>query len=214
MRSKISLKRSLVVVGIVGTAFFAIVVLFAVPNLFGQDSGRENPQNLAEIKPVESNQTDVFIEQARAGLPVRLKIPEINVDSAVEHVGFTPAGAMDVPKGPDEVAWFDLGPRPGEKGSAAIAGHYGWKNGIPAAFDNLDKLKKGDKIYVEDDGGAIITFVVRESRTYAQNEDAPEVFGSNDGKAHLNLITCEGTWNKAQKSYSNRLVVFTDKEAD
>ena len=49
---------------------------------------------------------------------------------AVEDVGLTPGGAMDVPKGPSDVAWFDLGPRPGEVGSAVIAGHEGWKDNI------------------------------------------------------------------------------------
>jgi len=75
--------------------------------------------------------------QADPGLPVRLKIPKINVDSAFEYVGLTPQGAMDVPKGPAEVGWFKLGTRPGEIGSAVVAGHSGWKNGIPAVFDNL-----------------------------------------------------------------------------
>jgi LPXTG-site transpeptidase (sortase) family protein len=119
---------------------------------------------------------------------------------------------MGVPAGPDDVAWLDLGPRPGEKGSAVIAGHEGWKDGIAAVFDNLGKLHVGDKIYVLDDQGTKATFVVRKMQTYNQNGDVPEVFASNDGKVHLNLITCEGTWNAAQKSYSNRFVVFTDRE--
>ncbi len=145
-------------------------------------------------------------------LPARLKIPAINVDSVVEYVGLDSSGAMDVPESPDNVAWFKLGQRPGENGSAVIAGHYGWENGKAAAFDNLYKLRKGDKIYVEDEKGAIISFVVRESRRYKPEADASAVFESNDGKAHLNLITCEGDWNKDSKSYSERLVVFTDKE--
>ncbi len=118
---------------------------------------------------------------------------------------------MDTPKGPADVGWFYFGPRPGEKGSAVIAGHEGWKNGIPAVFDNLYKLRTGDKIYVKDAKGTTTTFVVRGSRTYGEHDDASGAFYSNDGKAHLNLITCEGIWNKATKSYSNRLVVFSDK---
>jgi sortase (surface protein transpeptidase) len=55
---------------------------------------------------------------------------------------------MDAPKGPNDVVLFDPGPNPGEEGSVVIAGHYGWKNGIPAAFDNLNKLKEGDNIYI------------------------------------------------------------------
>ncbi len=146
------------------------------------------------------------------GLPVRLKIPNINVDAVVEDVGLTSDGAMEVPKGPDNVAWFDLGPHPGDNGSAVIAGHFGWKNSIPAVFDNLYKLKNGDKIIVEDDKGATISFVVRESRKYDANADASDVFGSTDGKAHLNLVTCEGIWNSVKKGRPYRLVVFADKE--
>ena len=146
------------------------------------------------------------------GLPVLLKIPAININAPFEYVGLTSDGAMDVPKGPADVGWFNLGPRPGENGSAVIAGHSGWKNGVSASFDNLYKLKKGDKIYVEDRKGIITTFVVRESKKYNPSADASNVFISNDGKSHLNLITCTGIWNKIWKSHSDRLVVFTDKE--
>lgn len=151
-------------------------------------------------------------EQKGIGLPLRIKIPRINVDAAIEQVALTPQKAMDVPKGPADAAWFSLGPRPGEKGSAVITGHFGWKDGIPAVFDNLYQLRKGDILYVEDDTGAVLSFVVRERRVYDREAEVKDIFGSVDGKAHLNLITCKGAWDKVQKSYSHRLVVFTDKE--
>ncbi len=65
--------------------------------------------------------------------------------------------------------------------------------------------------YVQDEKGITTVFVVRELRQYGQNENDGSVFISSDGKAHLNLITCEGVWSAAKKSYSDRLVVFTDK---
>lgn len=146
------------------------------------------------------------------GLPVRLKITKINVNAAVEFVGLTADGIMGAPKSPTNVAWFNLGPRPGEKGSAVISGHYGWKDGISAVFDNLKKLKPGDKLLIKDEKGVNLTFVVREVRVFGEKEDASTIFYSNDEKAHLNLITCGGIWDKAKKSYSERTVVFTDKE--
>jgi LPXTG-site transpeptidase (sortase) family protein len=149
--------------------------------------------------------------QVSAGLPVHLKIPKINIDAALDYVGITPQGALGVPGTPTNAAWYDQGPRPGEKGDAVIDGHSGWKNNIPAVFDNLHKLQKGDTLYVEDEKGVTTTFVVREVRTYGQNQDDSNVFVTSDKQAHLNLITCEGTWNEVQKSYSNRLVVFADK---
>lgn len=146
------------------------------------------------------------------GLPARLKIPGINVDAIVEYVGLTADGAMDVPKSQEHVAWFELGQRPGENGSAVIAGHYGRKGGRASVFDNLYKLRTGDTVNIEDDKGATISFVVRSIRRYDAAADATDVFSSDDGKAHLNLITCEGSWDKSAKQYPSRLVVFADKK--
>ncbi len=144
------------------------------------------------------------------GLPVRLKIPIIGVDSAVEDAYITRDGRMDVPQGSVNVAWFALGPHPGQVGSAVIGGHYGIKNNVPFVFYKLNQLKTGDKVFVQDDKGALLTFVVRSIKLYSRNDDATPVFYSDDGLAHLNLITCEGIWNKVDGNYPLRRVVFTD----
>lgn len=147
------------------------------------------------------------------GIPVRLQIPDINIDALIIPVGITASGAMDVPKNPSDVAWFALGPQPGNIGSAVFSGHYGhWKTGDSSVFDDLNKLNPGDKIYVQDEKGTVATFVVRKSKIFDPQADASDIFVSSDGQAHLNLITCEGVWDSTQKTYSNRLVIFTDKE--
>ncbi|MDP2708541.1 MAG: class F sortase [bacterium] len=189
----------------------------------GQDSQTDSGLSASFATPVlsefqqsgsELEQSGSELEQSQpANQPIRLKIPKINIDAAVEYVGLTSQGAMDVPKDSSDVAWFELGARPGDNGSAVITGHYGrWKNGKGSVFDDLNKLSEGDRLYIEDEKGATITFVVREKRRYYPDADAKDVFSSNDGKSHLNLITCDGVWDKAAKSYSKRLIVFTDKE--
>lgn len=145
-----------------------------------------------------------------AGIPVRIKIPKLNVDAKIESVGLTSSKSMDIPKKPENAGWFNLGAKPGEKGSAVIAGHYGWRDGIPAIFDNLSTLAIDDIVYIEDDKGGIIPFVVRKIKTYNKNENAVEVFNSNDETPHLNLITCSGIWDKDANTNSSRLVVFLD----
>jgi LPXTG-site transpeptidase (sortase) family protein len=199
MQSKISSKWLVLVLGVVAIVCLSRIIFFLQSSFAPPDS-------------FATRQIQQGVQRASSMLPIRLTIPRLNVDAAIEDVGLTSQGAMDVPKGPADVAWFDLGSRPGEKGSAVIAGHEGWKDGIPAVFDNLHELQKGDELYVRDENGAIIAFVVREVRTYDQNGDSSDVFNSSDGRAHLNLITCGGIWNATQKSYSNRLVVFTDEE--
>lgn len=191
MQSKILSNWGMIIASIVIIAFSLTVNSFFNFNLFGR---------VSYAKPT-------------SGLSLHLKIPNINVDADVESVGLTSQGTMGVPKGQTNAGWYNLGPRPGEIGTSVIDGHYGWwRNGKTGVFNNLYKLHKGDKLYIEDGKGEITTFVVRESRSYDPKADASDVFASSDGKAHLNLITCEGVWNKISKSYNKRLVVFTDKE--
>jgi LPXTG-site transpeptidase (sortase) family protein len=142
--------------------------------------------------------------------PVQLKINSINVSAAINPVGLTAAGDMDIAENPEQVAWYKLGPKPGETGSAVIAGHYGWKDGVSSIFNDLNKLVKGDQISTVGEDGKLMTFVVSHTATYDPKQDTSEVFRSSDAKAHLNLITCQGTWENTQKTYSRRLVIFSD----
>ena len=144
--------------------------------------------------------------------PQRLKIPSIGVDAFVEQMGLTAKGDMDAPAGPNNAGWYKYGTLPGEIGSAVMDGHSGWRDNIPAIFDDLGNVRVGDKIYVETSDGLTTTFVVREIKEYGYNADAEEIFHSSDGLSHLNLITCAGTWNNISRSSSLRLVVFADKE--
>jgi hypothetical protein len=144
------------------------------------------------------------------GLPVRLLIPIIGVDSVIEDAYITPDGRMDVPAGSKNVAWFAIGTIPGQKGSAVIGGHFGIDNGEPKVFYDLNKLVAGDKIFIIDDFDNTLAFIVRSIRLFDRNADATSVFYSNDGLAHLNVITCEGEWNRVEDSYPDRRVVFTD----
>ena len=176
------------------------------------------PVAFVAIKSPEINSTDAiwsitYPKPVISGLPVRLMIPKIKVDAAFETVGLTAQGAVGVPKNPVNVAWFNVWPRPGDIGSAIITGHYGpWKNGAKSVFNNLNKLRVGDKLYIENDRGEILTFVVREIKSFGEKNDVPEIFSSADNGSHLNIITCEGIWNSKTKSYSKRLVIFADKE--
>ena len=145
-------------------------------------------------------------------MPTRLKIPAIGVDAAVEEVGLDQENAMDVPKDPHDVAWYRYGPRPGQPGSAVIAGHVDYHDIGPVVFWRLNELKKGDEVIVVDDKGAERHFVVTSNETIARAQ-APteEIFGAAPGP-RLNLITCdqESTFNQARREYKNNIVIFTE----
>ncbi|MEO8105001.1 MAG: class F sortase [Candidatus Saccharibacteria bacterium] len=160
------------------------------------------PSNQASPAPLEINR----------GIPVRLQIPSIGVDAPVEYTGVNAAGDMVAPTGTSSVGWYKLGAIPGNVGSAVMDGHVVGPKGEPAVFARLNKLKPGDQIMVVDAKGLAATFVVREVRTYSETEQHDAVFNSTSG-THLNIITCAGEWDSAQRHYLNRFVVFADKSS-
>jgi LPXTG-site transpeptidase (sortase) family protein len=145
------------------------------------------------------------------GKPKRVKIPKIKVDADVEYVSLAPDGAMDVPKNYDNTAWYQLGPRPGEQGNSAIAGHVDSKTG-KAVFWDLPKLQPGDEVFVVGDDGVERKFVVIGIASYKRT-DAPldRIFGPTTSR-HLNLITCdpESGFNRTTSEYGGNVVVYTE----
>lgn len=141
-------------------------------------------------------------------LPVRLNIPVINVSANIQSLGTNLLGEMEVPVDITEVGLYKFGAIPGQTGSAVISGHYNGKNNQEGVFINLDKLKVGDKLTLEDKTGKAITFVVSKIELY-DSGFADNVFNQTDG-SHLNLVTCDGLWDESKKSYTKRLVIFSD----
>lgn len=144
------------------------------------------------------------------GVPVHITIPSINVSADVEQVGLDTEGRMDIPSKEEDTAWFDLGFRPGQAGNAVIDGHLDQVTGAPSVFWNLKNLVPGNTVTITDAKNETYTFIVTKQEAYDFDKvPMQQVFGSSDSP-HLNLITCNGTWDRANKNYSQRIVVYTD----
>src|SRR6266487_3411735 len=142
---------------------------------------------------------------------VRLLIPAIGVNAPIESVGVRPDGTMETPaqRPWNDVGWYNAGPRPGERGSAVIAGHLDRPGGNPAAFWRLRDLRVGDSVLVMDASGTTLRFHVTRLMYYPP-QDAPvqDIFGNSAG-SFLNLTTCAGDWIPTQHQTALRLVVYT-----
>lgn len=145
-----------------------------------------------------------------AGGIVRLEIPAIGVDSKIEYVGRLPNGAMDVPKVPENVAWFTESALPGQPAgrTSVIAGHLDSPLG-PAVFFDLRKLVPGDELAVTYANGDRYVFTVTKKERYVHDlVPADRIFGSTPDPV-MNLITCDGAWDNGQANYQQRLVIYT-----
>lgn len=194
---------SIGIVLLIGSFSLVVIVL--------QAHSAKKTTNTVKIKPpAKTPSTLKQAPQLLIGSPTRIVISDIGVDTTIVPVGIAADGTMEIDKDIERTAWYKLGAKPGEIGSAVIAGHYGWVRNQPSVFNKLHTLQANDTLQVYDDQNNLATFVVTQVRSYDPSADATEVFRSTDDKAHLNLITCEGTWNESLKTYSQRLVVFTD----
>ena len=141
--------------------------------------------------------------------PRRLLIPSLEIDAPIEAVGQDESDVMAAPSTIEKVAWYNLGPRPGENGNAVIAGHYDDVKGKAAVFWDLGKLKAGDEVIVRFSDESAKRFEVMTVETYDTDEAPLERIFGVDFERDLNLITCDGQWNAQSKLYERRLVVYT-----
>ncbi|MEJ5946546.1 class F sortase [Pseudokineococcus basanitobsidens] len=143
--------------------------------------------------------------------PVRLRIPAIDVESDLLHLGLNEDGTLEVPPrtGEDNLkaAWYDGSPRAGEIGPTVISGHIDSKAG-PSVFYHLGELAKGDEVLVDRADGSTATFVVDGLERYPK-DDFPtvRVYG-NTTDPQIRLITCGGDFDRDSGHYEDNTVVY------
>lgn len=143
------------------------------------------------------------------GIPETISIPILSLSASVESVGLDTQKKMDVPKDPANVAWYNPGFKPGEKGNSVINGHVDSPTG-PAVFFRLKELKTGDKIAVIDNQNHKYNFVVKDKKSFPFNQvPLNEIFGPSD-RPLLNLITCDGIFDRKSKNYTLRTIIYSE----
>lgn len=147
-------------------------------------------------------------------LPARLHIPSLGIEAQVQHVGITAKGNMAAPSNYSDVGWYKYGTVPGTRGSAVIAGHVDNGLGLPGVFKKLRTLKAGEEFILETETGEELRFVIEDIQTYPYKEVSGTLLFNRDDVARLNLITCEGSWVGADRTYDERLVVFAKLAED
>ena len=95
---------------------------------------------------------------SQTALPVRLRIPAIDVDTRLVKLGLAPNKSIEVPEELGVAGWWKGGPRPGQTGPAVIMGHV--SRDTPAVFSRLHTLQRGDEILVDRADGTTARFVV------------------------------------------------------
>jgi LPXTG-site transpeptidase (sortase) family protein len=190
--------------GIVILAGLAVGVYFGIGFAFANKTEKASVTQSSEI-----NESPTPTSVRSPEVPVRIIIPNLQVETEIESVTVDSNGNMDVPKDWNNTAWYSLGPKPGEKGSSVIDGHLDTPSGDPAIFANISNLKKGDEIKVIDEKNNTYTFSVFSVKNYELSEMPLDEIFSRNTEPMLNLITCSGVFDQNKKMYTHRTVVYS-----
>jgi LPXTG-site transpeptidase (sortase) family protein len=146
--------------------------------------------------------------------------PAVGIDNAIEEIGIT-NNQLDTPKdGVGKVGWYYIYDKPGFGKNSVFAAHvnYNFKQG---PFANLAKIKAGDQVTIQMEGGPAYTYEVIFYQRYDVNTipmgeliDAPS---RPPGEEWITLITCGGRFQQTQDNglgeYLDRDVVIAKRVA-
>jgi hypothetical protein len=150
----------------------------------------------------------------------RMVAPAVGIDNAIEEIGIT-NNQLDTPKdGVGKVGWYYIYDKPGFGKNSVFAAHvnYNFKQG---PFANLAKIKAGDQVTIQMEGGPAYTYEVIFYQRYDVNTipmgeliDAPS---RPPGEEWITLITCGGRFQQTQDNglgeYLDRDVVIAKRVA-
>jgi hypothetical protein len=143
-------------------------------------------------------------------VPRQLWIPKLKVWAHIEALGLGPGGAVAVPSlsTPFLTGWFDRGPAPGQRGTAAIFGHVDSQKVGPAVFYELGTLRPGDLVYVTLEDRDVAIFRVYAIAMYPKAEFPTALVYRYTRWPGLRLITCGGAFDARTRHYLSNVVVF------
>src|SRR6266700_2998086 len=175
------------------------LVMATVPAGSGPTGPGASPVRAAAA-PVNTPQVDRFHSIRTFDMvvePVRLRIPALQVDTALEGLARQPDGTIAVPDNPNVAGWYDEGPRPGQPGPAVIVGHVDSGNGPGAA------------VYVARADGITAGFRVVSVSRVPKTSFPSDLVYSPTLQPSLQLVTCGGSFDYHARSYRDNVIVYT-----
>ncbi len=142
--------------------------------------------------------------------PSHITIPSLNLSAPIIPVGLNEDGTVEVPERVAEVGWYELGARPGERGSAVLLGHRSSWTG-PGVFRAIRALEEGEELTVAFTDGTMHVFSVVSVAEYPQDAfPTALVYGDTD-ESLLRLVTCSGSYLPLANRFTHNTIVTAQR---
>lgn len=139
--------------------------------------------------------------------PVQVRLPDLDIDVAVDPVGVGEGGQMEIPADAMRAGWYRYGPAPGQAGAAVVAAHAGSLLTPRGPFFDLRDAEPGMAVEITLADASTAVFEVVEVEEHGKDGLDLEPYFDRSGEARLVLITCGGVWDEQAQSYLSNIIV-------
>ncbi|MFI2752953.1 class F sortase [Cellulomonas sp. P22] len=143
-----------------------------------------------------------------AAPPVRVQVPDVDIDMPVEAAGVAPEGDMELPDGADVAAWYEFGPAPATaEGSTLIAAHVDSLTTGIGPFARLHDVEPGAQVVVSTADGRTHEYRVQDVARVSKDAAPVGEWFDRGGPPRLVLVTCGGAFDREVRHYAENVVV-------
>ncbi len=179
-------------------------VPFSLPN--SDESLSVYVDTPSEVKPTPEQEQSYKVS---AREPRTIDIPSISSHGLIQKVGILADATMAVPGNVHFAGWYTSSSLPGEPGVSILDGHVSGKKS-DGIFRHLDALNEGDRFTVEYGDMSKKEFEVKSVKTMDEADATGYLFEADPAiTSQLNLITCGGTYDRKQQTYTKRTIVVS-----
>jgi LPXTG-site transpeptidase (sortase) family protein len=140
--------------------------------------------------------------------PQRIDLPSIGAGGCIEQVSIDQHGQIAVPTNIYTAAWFVNSALPGQPGLSIIDGHISGRYNTDGIFEHLDQLKANDTFTITLGNGTPLNYRVLKQQSVPLDKAVEELQTRDQSvTSQLNIITCDGQYNKKTKLYDHRIIV-------
>ena len=164
------------------------------------------PSTVAALALPQAIAPSPTVVTARTITATRLRIPSVDVDTALIPIDVDRAGVLVPPATTDVAGWFVRGAAPAQPGPAIVAGHIDSFRG-PGVFFRLHEIAVGSEVEVDTADGPPAHYQVVSVTTLLKSDFPTEQVYGPTPAPELRLITCGGTFDHADRRYLSNVIV-------
>lgn len=143
--------------------------------------------------------------------PVRLVVPDVSIDMAVDPVGVQDDGEMQIPPDANRAGWYRFGPAPSDvQGATVLAAHVDSRLTGVGQFARLRDVAPGATLTLTTADGVEHAYTVVDRQEVAKDVAPVAQWFDRTGAPRLVLVTCGGTFRRDIGHYEDNVVVTAE----